>query len=58
MLGWAVLFLLLTVVSAAFGYGGIAAIAVDKARILFFVFIVLFAMTMAFHLMQGREPLP
>ncbi len=58
MLRWAAIFLLLAIVSAALGFGGIAAVAVDLARVLFFIFIVLFAMMMAFHLMRGRGPLP
>ena len=42
MLRWAVVFLIVAIIAAVFGFGGIAAAATDIARILFFVFLVLF----------------
>lgn len=42
MLGWAITFLIIALVAAAFGFGGIAGAATGIAKILFFVFIVLF----------------
>ena len=42
MLRWTLIFLILAIVAAAFGFGGIAAGAVEIARILFFLFVVLF----------------
>ncbi len=42
MLRWALGFLLFAVIAAIFGFGGIAAAATDIAKILFFVFLVLF----------------
>ena len=41
MLRWAISFLVLALIAAVFGFGGIAAMSMDAARILFFVFIVL-----------------
>jgi uncharacterized membrane protein YtjA (UPF0391 family) len=41
MLRWAVLFLVIALVAALFGFGGVAGVSMDAARILFFVFIVL-----------------
>ena len=46
MLRWTLAFLILAIVAAAFGFGGIAAGAVDIARILFFLFIVLFVISL------------
>src|SRR5581483_11307760 len=46
MLGWAITFLIVALVAALFGFGGIAA-AVDIARIIFFVAIVLFLISAA-----------
>lgn len=42
MLGWAIAFLVIALVAAALGFGGIAGAATGIAKILFFVFIVLF----------------
>ncbi len=58
MLGWAVFFLILALVAALFGFGGIAAVATDIAVILFVVFIALFVATLFVHLVRGRGPPP
>ena len=41
MLHYAVVFLVIALIAALFGFGGIAAGAVSIAKILFFVFIIL-----------------
>jgi uncharacterized membrane protein YtjA (UPF0391 family) len=41
MLRAAILFLVIALVAALFGFGGVAGVSMDAARILFFVFIVL-----------------
>ena len=46
MLRWALIFLVVALVAAAFGYGGISAEAAGIARILFFVFLVLFVVSL------------
>lgn len=46
VLRWAILFLIVAVIAAVFGFGGIAAAATDIARLLFVVFLVLFAITL------------
>ena len=56
MLGWAVTFLIIALVAAIFGFGGIAAAAVDIAKIIFFVAIVLFAIAAIVGLIRGRTP--
>lgn len=42
MLRWAVIFLLISLVAALFGFGGISVAAAGIAKILFFIFIVIF----------------
>lgn len=42
MLRWAVGFFVIALIAAVFGFLGIAAAAVSIARVLFFVFLVLF----------------
>lgn len=41
MLYWAVVFFVIALIAAVFGFGGIAASAVGIAKILFFVFLIL-----------------
>ena len=42
MLRWTLTFLVIALVAALFGFGGIAVAAAGIARILFFIFLVLF----------------
>jgi uncharacterized membrane protein YtjA (UPF0391 family) len=56
MLGWAVTFLIVALVAALFGFGGIAAVAVDAAKIIFFVAIILFVISAVVMLIRGRSP--
>lgn len=56
MLQWAVTFLIVALVAAVLGFGGIAALSVEAARILFGVFIILFLITAVMHLMRGKSP--
>lgn len=42
MLSYAFLFLVIALIAAALGFGGVAGVAMGIARILFFVFLVLF----------------
>ncbi|CFX51457.1 hypothetical protein WBN1229_v1_3455 [Candidatus Filomicrobium marinum] len=56
MLGWAVLFLVIALVAAALGFGGVAAVSVEIAQIVFWVFIVLFVISLIYGLISGRRP--
>ena len=53
MLGWALTFLIVALIAAVLGFGGIAGFAVEIAKIIFFVAIILSAI---FGLMRGRSP--
>jgi len=55
MLYWGLVFLLVSLVAALFGFGGISMAAADIARILFFVFIVLFILSLIFGLRARRR---
>lgn len=46
MLSWALTFFVLALVAALFGFGGIAAGAASIAQILFFIFLVLFIVSL------------
>lgn len=58
MLRWAITFLVIAVIAAVFGFGGIMAASVEMARILFFVFILLFLFTAVIHIIKGKSPPP
>ena len=54
MLYYALVFFIIAIVAALFGFGGIAAGAVEIAKIIFFVAIVLFLISAIVGLMRGR----
>ncbi|MFO1207822.1 MAG: DUF1328 domain-containing protein [Amaricoccus sp.] len=54
MLGWALAFLIIALVAAVLGFGGVAGTAIGIAKIIFFVAIVLFAISAIAHLVRGR----
>ncbi len=56
MLYWALIFLLVAVVAAVFGFGGIASASAGIAQILFFIFLVLFIAGLVMHFTRGRAP--
>ena len=55
MLYWAAVFFVIAVVAAIFGFGGVAASAVGIAKILFFVFVVLFIASGVMHMLQRHR---
>ena len=58
MLGWAVTFLIVALIAALLGFGGIAGVAIEAAKIVFFVAIVLFLISAVVGLVRGRSPAP
>lgn len=54
MLHYAVVFFVIALIAAVFGFGGIAAGAVEIAKILFFVFLVIAAITFIMSLIRKR----
>jgi uncharacterized membrane protein YtjA (UPF0391 family) len=56
MLGWALTFLIVALIAAVLGFGGIAGFAVEIAKIIFFVAIILFVISAIFGLVRGRSP--
>ena len=55
MLGWALTFLIIALIAAALGFGGIAGTAVGIAKIIFFVAIVLFLISAIAGAIRGRS---
>ena len=52
MLRYAVIFFIVAIVAALFGFGGIAAGATEIAKVLFFVFVVLFVVSLVAGLIK------
>ncbi|MEJ0053332.1 MAG: DUF1328 domain-containing protein [bacterium] len=55
MLAWALMFLLAAIIAGVFGFGGVASVAMGIAQILFFVFLVLFAIMLIAGLLVPRH---
>jgi uncharacterized membrane protein YtjA (UPF0391 family) len=55
MLGWAITFLVIALIAALFGFGGIAGTAIEAAKIVFFVAIVLFVISALVGIFRGRS---
>jgi uncharacterized membrane protein YtjA (UPF0391 family) len=56
MFGWAITFLVVALIAAVLGFGGIAGVAIELAKIVFFVAIVLFIIAAVVGLFRGRTP--
>lgn len=56
MLQWAITFLIIALVAAFLGFGGIAAVSVEAARIVFGVFLIMFLVTAIMHVRKGKTP--
>ena len=54
MLRWALAFFVIAIIAAVFGFGGIAVAAAGIAKLLFFVFLVLFLVALLGGLSQTR----
>ena len=53
MLRWTIIFLIVAIIAAIFGFGNIAAGATSIAKILFFIFLVLFVLSLIFGRRSG-----
>jgi uncharacterized membrane protein YtjA (UPF0391 family) len=56
MLGWVITFLVVALIAAALGFGGIAGTAVGLAKLVFYIFLVLFLISLVYSLVTGRSP--
>ena len=52
MLYWAAVFFVIALIAGIFGFGGIAAGAIEIAKVLFFIFLVVFVVTLALGLLR------
>lgn len=56
MLGWVITFLVLALIAALLGFGGIASTFAGIAKILFVIFLVLFVLALIVNIVRGRAP--
>jgi uncharacterized membrane protein YtjA (UPF0391 family) len=56
MMNWAVTFLIVALIAAVLGFGGIAGSAVEIAKMIFFVAIVLFVISAVIGMVNGKNP--
>ena len=54
MLTWTIIFLVVALIAGVLGFGGIAGASMGIAKILFFIFLVLFVVSLVMHLVRGR----
>jgi uncharacterized membrane protein YtjA (UPF0391 family) len=52
LLHYALVFLVVALIAAAVGFGGVAGFAMDAARLLFWVFIILFVVSLVVSLVR------
>lgn len=57
MLRWALIFFVVALVAALFGFGGIAGSAAGIAEILFYGFLIVAVITLVMSLVSGRKVL-
>ena len=58
MLRWSLAFLILALVAAFFGFGGVASTSAGIAVTLFYIFLAVFVITLIMGLLTGRRTIP
>ena len=54
MLGWALTFLVVALIAGLLGFTTVAGAAIEIAKVIFIVFLVLFLVSLVLHLFRGR----
>ena len=54
MLWWALVFFIVSVLAAIFGFGGIAGAAASVAQVIFYVALIFFVLSFIVYLFRGR----
>jgi uncharacterized membrane protein YtjA (UPF0391 family) len=58
MLSWVVTFLIIALIAGILGFGGVAGASLEIAKIIFFVALVLFLISVLIGAFRGRRPIP
>ncbi|MFL5297459.1 MAG: DUF1328 domain-containing protein [Phenylobacterium sp.] len=56
MLGWALTFLVIALIAGVLGFTTIAGAAIGIAKIVFYVFLLLFVVSLIMNFVRGRGP--
>lgn len=56
MLGWVLTFLVVALIAGVLGFGGIAGASIEIAKVIFFIAVVLFLISVIFGAFRGRSP--
>jgi len=56
MLRWALGFFIVALIAAALGFGGVAASAASIAQFIFYIFVILFVVSLLAHFLRGTRP--
>jgi uncharacterized membrane protein YtjA (UPF0391 family) len=54
MLNWALTFLVVALIAGVLGFTTVAGAAIEIAKIIFFIFVVLFLVSLVMHFVRGR----
>lgn len=54
MLNWALTFLVVALIAGLLGFTTVAGAAIEIAKIIFFIFVVLFLVSLVMHFVRGR----
>jgi len=55
MFGWALTFLVIALIAGVLGFGGVAIISIEMAKIIFTVAIILFLVSVIIGFVRGRS---
>ena len=55
MLRWSLTFFVFALIAALFGFGGIATASAEIAKVLFFLFLIVFVVTLLLGVMAGKK---
>jgi uncharacterized membrane protein YtjA (UPF0391 family) len=56
MLSWVLTFLVIALIAGAFGFTGIAGTSIGIAQTLFYIFLILFLLSLIVHIIRGSGP--
>ena len=56
MLGWALTFLVVALIAGVLGFTTIAGAAIGIAKLVFYVFLILFVVSLIMNFVRGRGP--
>ncbi|WP_309603979.1 DUF1328 domain-containing protein [Phenylobacterium sp.] len=56
MLGWALTFLVVALIAGVLGFTTVAGAAIGIAKLVFYIFLLLFVVSLVMNLVRGRGP--